>query len=350
METVTRVAAVGRRLAHDVTQVLPGEAKRVYLRRGDTVRPEHLDTLADMGKEHLVVLDDGEDTAGDGRLHENDAASLLANAAAGAGAAAAQPVEGKCDVKADVDGLFLPDRAAVDETNRRLAGSAALITRAHGVPVRAGDRVAVARVFPAYLAPEAAAEAARVPACLMVRPFRRLRAGAVITGAEVAAGRVPDAFGPLLADKLSAFGSELVERRVVGDDPEAIAAALVELRQIGLDLLFATGGMAVDADDRTQAAIRAAGVEVRFAGVPMQPATLLLFGTLRGTPLFGVPAGVLYDRESALDRLLPFVLAGELPSRDQVLGMGVGGMLGGGGGHRSVAGSGTVGDGAGRDR
>lgn len=337
MERVDRTAAVGRRLAHDVTEVIAGERKRVYLRRGDTVTAEHLDTLANMGKEHLVVLapDEALDGAADDGMHENDAAALLAAAAAGPGVESASPVEGKCDLRAACDGLFLAEVAAVDALNRSLAGQAAIITRTAGVPVRAGERLGLARIFPARVAGETPRHLAAAPSALSVHAFRPHRAGVVVTGAEVLAGRVQDGFGPLIRSKLEAYGSTVGGVRIVGDDPEAIARALREMAAAGHDLLFATGGMAVDADDVTQAAIRRAGVAVRFAGVPMQPATLLLFGTLDGVPLFGVPAGVLYDAYSALDRLLPYVLAGRLPTAEEVLGMGVGGMLGGG--HRQHA-------------
>lgn len=341
MERVDRMAAVGRRLAHDVTEVVAGERKRVFLRRGDTVGPEHLDTLANMGKEHLMVLgpDEVEALVGVGAgVHENDAAALLAAAVAGSGVEVQGPVEGKCDVCACADGLFVADRAGIDGLNRLVAGQAAVITRPDRSPVQAGDRVALARIFPARVTGAVARQLGAAPAALSVLPFRALRAGVVVTGQEVLAGRIDDAFGPLLADKLRAYGSTVADVRVVGDDPDAIARALRELRAAGHDLLFATGGMAVDPDDVTQIAIRRAGTEVRFAGVPMQPATLLLFGTLGGVPLFGVPAGVLYDPYSALDRLLPYVLAGHLPTRDEVLEMGVGGMLAIGHGHGVVAG------------
>lgn len=340
MERVDRAEAVGRRLAHDVTEVVAGERKRVFLRRGDTVRPEHLDTLASMGKEHLMVLGpDAEPLDGGGAdVHENDAAALLAAAMAGSGVEVASPVEGKCDVRASADGLFVADRAAIDDLNRSVAGQAAMITRPDRSPVEVGERVALARIFPARVTDAVARRLGAAPPALSVLPFRALRAGVVVTGQEVLAGRVADAFGPLLADKLAAYGSTVTDVRVVGDDPDAIARALRELREAGHDLLFATGGMAVDADDVTQAAIRRAGAEVRFAGVPMQPATLLLFGTLDGVALFGVPAGVLYDPYSALDRLLPGVLAGLLPTADEVLEMGVGGMLASGHGHGAAAG------------
>jgi len=341
MQRVTRYEAVGRRLAHDVTQVVPGMSKRVYLRRGDVVGREHLETLGDMGKEHLVVLDG--DEAPSGEVHENDAARLLAHAAAGDGTRAGDPVEGKCDVAAAVDGLFTADVARVDATNERFAGQAALITRPSGVPVRAGDRVGIARVYPAYLPGEAAERLAEVGTALQVAAFRAHRAAVVVTGAEVAAGRVTDAFGPLLGEKLAAFGSTVASVKVVADDADAIAATIRSAAQAA-DLVFVTGGMAVDADDVTQSAIRRAGVDVRFAGVPMQPATLLLFGTLGTVALFGVPAGVLYDKTSALDRLLPFVLAGHLPTAAEVLRMGVGGMLAAAGhGHAAPAGSGVPG-------
>ena len=156
----------------------------------------------------------------------------------------------------------------------------------------------------------------------------------------MAAGRVREGFGPLLEKKLTVYGSRVESVRVVGDDAEAIARAIRLTAQGGAELLFVTGGMAVDPDDVTLDGILRAGTELEFFGVPMQPATLLLLGRWEGIPLFGVPAGVLFDPYTALDRLLPWVLAGVWPDRESVMRMGSHGMLapghGGDHGHGSV--------------
>jgi hypothetical protein len=325
---VRREEAVGQRVAYDVTEVVPHGRKRVVLRRGQVVEEAHLSLLARMGKEHLFVQDGPQEEGIDeeGRVHENDAAWALARAVAGSGVQTQKPREGKCDLVAQHPGRLVVEREAVDALNVAHPSQAAVITRRSHQPVQAGERVALARVYPRGLPQEVVAAWADLAPAIEVRPFRVLEAEAVVTGEEVAAGRVPEAFGPLLQAKLGAYGSRLGRVQVVGDDADAIARAVVEAAGRS-PMVFVTGGMAVDPDDVTQKAIRQTGAQVEFAGVPLQPATLLLLARLGEAAVWGVPAGVLYDPYTALDLLLPWVLAGVWPRREEVLRLGVGGIL-----------------------
>lgn len=321
----------------------------MVLQRGETVTAAHLPLLASMGKEHVWVFEDGpvpdpdveagkgatrtDFEEGSGRIHENDAAAIMAERMAGSGVVMDPPLEGKCSVRADIDGLLETDGQAVDAFNLEFTGRAGAIVRGRRVPVRRGDVLAMARIYPRTLTRAEGERLGHAPPLVKVLPFREIEACVVVTGAEVAAGRIPDAFGPLLSRKVAEYGSRVGRVIVVPDDPEQIAAAIREGVHGGARLVFVTGGMAVDPDDVTLDGILRAGTELEFFGVPMQPATLLLLGRIEGVPLFGVPAGVLYDPYTALDRLLPWVLAGVWPHREEVMRMGVDGMLGTGDHH-----------------
>lgn len=76
------------------------------------------------------------------------------------------------------------------------------------------------------------------------------RAAVLVTGTEVLTGRVPDANGPWLAERLRELGADIGVVAVVGDRPEDLASALRYLRA-GHDLVVTTGGLGPTADDLT---------------------------------------------------------------------------------------------------
>jgi nicotinamide-nucleotide amidase len=93
---------------------------------------------------------------------------------------------------------------------------------------------------------------------------RRVRAGFVITGHEVLAGRVRDRNGPWLADRLAERGVELAHILITGDRPGDLRSALEFMRAEGVDLIVTSGGLGPTADDLT------AQVVADFAGRPLR--------------------------------------------------------------------------------
>jgi nicotinamide-nucleotide amidase len=91
-----------------------------------------------------------------------------------------------------------------------------------------------------------------------------VRAGFVITGTEVLAGRVRDRNGPWLADRLAELGVELAHVLITGDRPADLESALRFMRAEGADLIVTSGGLGPTADDMT------AEVVAKFAGRPLR--------------------------------------------------------------------------------
>jgi nicotinamide-nucleotide amidase len=87
-----------------------------------------------------------------------------------------------------------------------------------------------------------------------------IRAGIVVTGTEVLTGRIADANGPWLSERLAEEGVEVAHIQVVGDRPEDLEAALAFMAGEGMDLIVTSGGLGPTADDLT------AEVVARFAG------------------------------------------------------------------------------------
>ncbi len=77
------------------------------------------------------------------------------------------------------------------------------------------------------------------------------RAGVIVTGTEVLTGRVADANGPWLADRLLELGVELAHITICGDRPEDMQAQLRFLTAEGVDLVVTSGGLGPTADDVT---------------------------------------------------------------------------------------------------
>ncbi|HVY96411.1 MAG TPA: competence/damage-inducible protein A [Solirubrobacterales bacterium] len=90
-----------------------------------------------------------------------------------------------------------------------------------------------------------------------------IRAGIVVTGTEVLTGRIADANGPWLSERLAEHGVEVAHILVVADRPDDLEAALRFMAEERMDLIVTSGGLGPTADDLT------AEVVGRFAGREM---------------------------------------------------------------------------------
>ena len=90
-----------------------------------------------------------------------------------------------------------------------------------------------------------------------------IRAGIVVTGTEVITGRIADANGPWVSERLAELGVEVAQILIVADRPDDLEAALRFLAAEGMDLIVTSGGLGPTADDLT------AEIVGRFAGREM---------------------------------------------------------------------------------
>ena len=104
MKLIKTEHAVGQVLCHDITQIIRGVTKDAVFRKGHVVREEDVPVLLSVGKEHLYVWEKDENM-----LHEDEAADVLRTICQGEHMTASAPKEGKIELSADVDGLFLVD-------------------------------------------------------------------------------------------------------------------------------------------------------------------------------------------------------------------------------------------------
>ncbi len=324
LKTIPLEEAVGNALSHDITEIRPGEFKGPAFRKGHTLCEDEICHLQRLGKNHLYVIDLEKD-----EIHENEAAAILAKATAGKGIVwEDDPKEGKICLYAESDGLLVVDTLALAALN--MVDEVMCATLHNHTRVTKDELVGATRAIPLVMnrAPiERAAAIARQNGCVLsIRPVRQARVGLVITGNEVYNGLIKDRFAPILTEKLRALGSEVAALDFVPDDAEAINRVIRSQLDRGCDLLLLSGGMSVDPDDVTRHGIRLAGAEEVHYGAAALPGAMFLVAYLGEFPLLGVPACGLYHRVTALDLILPRVLAGEKIGKKELALLGHGGL------------------------
>jgi len=130
----------------------------------------------------------------------------------------------------------------------------------------------------------------------------------------------------VLSAKIQSLGSEVAALAFAPDDAEAITRAIHSHLEQGCDLLLLSGGMSVDPDDVTRHAIRQAGATEIHYGSAVLPGAMFLVAYLGEVPLLGVPACALHHRITALDLVLPRILAGEKIGKLELALLGHGGL------------------------
>jgi hypothetical protein len=316
--------AVGTTLAHDITEIKPGEFKGPSFRRGHTVKQGDLCHLMRLGKRHLYILDLNED-----RIHEDQAVLEIATALAGPGVTfGSSPREGKLELKANYDGLFKVQVDPLVEFN--LMPDVMCATIHNHTPVIKGQTLAGTRAIPLVIERKSLDRALEIPRqaypLLSVKSLQKMKAGLIITGSEVYDGLVEDRFEAIVEKKLIAYGSQLADTVILPDDQERISAAVKNFLEQGLDMIVTTGGMSVDPDDVTRHSIREAGIDEIYYGSGVLPGAMFQLAYKGNTPIVGIPACALYHEATIFDLILPRLLAGERPDNVDLARLAHGGL------------------------
>jgi hypothetical protein len=316
--------AVGKVIAHDITEIRPGQFKGPAFKKGHIVQEKDLTHLRRLGKEHLFALH-----IGPNELHEDEAAIKLANALAGPGVIAeGPPSEGKISLKSEHRGLLkvnvdaltelclIPDICCASRHNNTFVEKAAKLADTRAIPLIIDKEILDSAVYIASAA----------GGIFSVKPLSQPETGLVITGNEVSSGLIDDKFAPIIRKKMEFFKCEIKKTLFAPDDMTEIVNSIKELKEIGCELILVAGGMSVDPDDISRIAIEKAGAENVVYGTSVLPGAMLLYGQIGDIPVLGLPACVLFYRATVFDLVLPRVLAGEPITRKDLALMAHGGL------------------------
>lgn len=323
-KTVPVDDAVGMVLPHDITEIVKDTFKGRAFKKGHIIREEDVEHLKRLGKEHIYILQLGPE-----EIHENEAASILAEALAGPGATlSTEPVEGKIAINAGYDGLLKINEDALYRFN--LLGDVMCATLQTNTPVKKGENIAATRLIPLVskrsIVEHAASIARENSPIVEVKELRHAKVGLVITGNEVFHGRIKDKFEKVLRKKLARLGSEVISVIFAPDDIDIIGEAITKSIDTGADLIVTSGGMSVDPDDVTRMGIAKAGATDCYYGTPVLPGAMFLSGRIGEIPVLGLPACGMFHNITVFDLILPRVLTGESIGREEFARMGHGGL------------------------
>ena len=268
-----------------------------------------------------------------GDVHEDDAGQRLAAAIAGPGLRATEPVQSRVDLRATAAGVVHVRVAIVDRLNA--IDPIEVFTVLDGRVVEDGALVASVKIAP-HLVPEAvlaraeaAARRAGERGVVSVAPFRPRRVAAIVK--ESIRGIARDRFETSVRAKVEGLGSALIGIDYVEDAAgpvEAAVRARVRGRGAGCaDLVLTAGSSSTDPEDPFFLAIAALGGRIVRHGVPAHPGSMLWLGRVGRVPVIGLPSCGAYSKATAVDLLLPRILAGEPASIRTIARLGHGGIL-----------------------
>lgn len=95
-------------------------------------------------------------------------------------------------------------------------------------------------------------------------------------------------------------------------------------------MVVCTGGMSVDPDDTTPAAIKNTSARLVSYGAPVLPGAMFLLAYHEtggeSIPILGLPGCVMYAKRTIFDLVLPRIMAGEVLAPDDLSRLGHGGL------------------------
>ncbi|MEI5666080.1 gephyrin-like molybdotransferase Glp [Bosea sp. CCNWLW174] len=151
---------------------------------------------------------------------------------------------------------------------------------------------------------------------------RRVRVAIFSTGDELnepgtalpRAG-IYDANRSLLRALVTRAGAEVVDLGILKDEPESLAARLLQAAE-SCDLILTSGGVSTGEEDHVKAAVERAG-ELAFWRVAIKPGRPVAMGQVAGTPFIGLPGNpvAVFVTFAFVARTVIALLSGTLPNR-----------------------------------
>ncbi len=267
-----------------------------------------------------------------GDVHEDTAAARLAAAVAGPGLVVRGPSESRFDLVAAHAGEV---RARVPVLERiNAVDGIAVFTVLDGQLVAEGTLVASVKTGPHLIAAASLLRAEAIAArgsparpVVEVRPYLPRRVAAVVKESLSESARAR--FEETLRARVVGLRSTLVEVAYVADEPAAVAAAFRRHARgpARVDVLLTAGATSTDPLDAIFVGFAAIGGRVVSHGVPAHPGSMLWLGRAGTTTFLGLPTCGAYSKATAVDLLLPWLVAGDAPDRRTVARLAHGGIL-----------------------
>jgi molybdenum cofactor cytidylyltransferase len=310
--------ALGATAVHSIRQ------GSLVLKKGTVIGPPEVAALDAAGIKHIVVakLEPGD-------ISEDVAAAAIAKKVAGTGVHIDRAFTGRANLFAEAAGVLVIDKDSVDRLNR-VDEAITFATLPAFKPVVPGEMIATVKIIPFAVAKSAcdAALSGIGKPLLRVAPYRIRKVGIVSTVLPGLAPKVIEKTLKITADRLAPAGAKIIAERRVPHDQAALAKALDEVLKAGAELAIVFGASAIaDRRDVIPSALEAIGGHVEHFGMPVDPGNLMMIGDADGRPVIGAPGCARSPKENGFDWVLMRLLAGLPVPREDITGLGVGGLL-----------------------
>lgn len=321
--------AEGYELCHDITQILPGEFKGAKFLRGHIIRKEDIEVLISLGKENIFVME--EEDKEKNLIHENDAAMFIVEKLNldKEFFEISDIREGKINITAKEDGILKIDINTLNKINK--IGEIILVTKYNNSYIKKGETVAATRVIPLLIEKSQLNEMKEIVKDRNVLTFKKIdknkKLALITTGNEVYNGIIKDKSKEALLKKYKKYELNDMEQVFSPDDKDTIKKYIKKFEN-EKDIIMCTGGMSIDPDDVTPSAIRESNWEIVTYGTPVLPGAMFMLAYKGEKVLIGLPGGVVFSEKTVFDILLPRILTDDRITKQEIIEMGHGGLLG----------------------
>ena len=321
--------AEGYELCHDITQILPGEFKGAKFLRGHIIRKEDIEVLISLGKENIFVME--EEDKEKNLIHENDAAMFIVEKLNldREFFEISSIREGKINIIAKEDGILKIDINTLNKINK--IGEIILVTKYNNGYIKKGENVAATRVIPLLIEKTQLDEMEKLVKGKNVLTFKKIdknkKLALITTGNEVYNGIIKDKSKEALLKKYKKYELNDMEQVFSPDDKDTIKKYIKKFEN-EKDIIMCTGGMSIDPDDVTPSAIRESNWEIVTYGTPVLPGAMFMLAYKGEKILIGLPGGVVFSEKTVFDILLPRILTDDRITKQEIIEMGHGGLLG----------------------
>jgi molybdenum cofactor cytidylyltransferase len=312
--------AVGAILAHST------KAGDSSFKKGRVLSEQDIVALEQAGVVQILVA---RLEAGD--VPEDEAASELALALAGNGARAAAPFTGRANIFATTHGVLDYDTKLIEAINL-IDESITIATLPPYDTVSERQMLATIKIIP-FAVPRVALDKAltllhEATGRMQVLAYRSSKVGLVATTLPSLKSSILDKTRKVLDARLSAMNSEIIQEIRCPHEEKAVAEAVSKLLAQGCSPVLVFGASAnVDRRDVVPAGIVRAGGEILHFGMPVDPGNLMLLARHGEVPVIGLPGCARSPKLNGFDFILARVIAGLPITREDVMRMGVGGLL-----------------------
>lgn len=309
---------VGAILAHSLT--FNGRK----LGKGHRLSSEDIDAIREIedGTVTIAIL-------GDDDVHEDDAADRLASKLCGDCVTGAAAFTGRANLYADADGILCLNEDVIKSVNH-LNEAVTVASLANHERVSRKQMLATIKIIPFAVTKDTVESSVKLAskAPISVRPFQPLQCTLLQTELPGTKAKLLDKTADVVRQRVESLGGTLKKEIRCRHNTDDVAQSVRNLQRYEPDLILISGASAVtDRRDVLPTGLEKAGGNILHFGMPVDPGNLLLLGELQSTPVIGMPGCARSPKVNGFDWVLQRIFAGAMPSRQDIMDMGVGGLL-----------------------